>query len=144
MYFNAFFFIALDLTARDALHEQWKHERLTLKMFTLIAAGSILSALLNRDASRIALASFMAFAAAGASDTVVYAMLGEKSRLLKMNGSNVVSAGVDSIVFPALAFGFPLAFTIMAGQFACKIIGGFLWSLVLNRQVVALSAPARE
>lgn len=129
---NAFLFIGLDLTTRDALHEKWQGRQLWLKMFALIATGSILSSVLNWQALPIAIASFTAFALAGIADAITYQALGDRSRLVKMNGSNVVSAGVDSIVFPAIAFGFPLLWTIVIGQFIAKIAGGFLWSLVLK------------
>ncbi|NIV38564.1 MAG: VUT family protein, partial [Anaerolineae bacterium] len=90
----------------------------------LIGAGSVLSWVLNRDAGQIAMASFVAFACAGVADAIVYHLLGDRARMLKINGSNVVSAGVDSFVFPALAFGFPLLWGVMLGQFAAKVGGG--------------------
>lgn len=130
---NAFLFIGLDLTSRDSLHEKWEHKHLWLKMLALIATGSILSAALNWQATPIAIASFVAFACAGISDTIVYSLLGDKSRMVKMNGSNLISAAVDSVVFPALAFGFPLLWSIMLGQFVAKTVGGFVWSLILSR-----------
>src|SRR5690349_14489580 len=101
---NAFLFIAFDLTTRDALHERWQGRNLWAKMLALITAGSVLSYALNANAGPIALASFVAFLAAGLVDTVMYAALGNQTRLVKMNGSNVVSAAVDSIIFPLLAF----------------------------------------
>jgi hypothetical protein len=130
--FNAFAFIGLDLSTRDSLHERWQGRNLWLKMALLIGAGSVLSALLNWQAAPIALASFVAFAAAGITDTLVYQLLGDKSRLVKMNGSNVVSVAVDSVLFPLLAFGLPLLLPIMAGQFVAKVVGGFVWSLILK------------
>jgi hypothetical protein len=129
---NAFLFIGLDITARDALHEAWKNEGLWWKMLLLIGTGSILSALLNANAARFALASFLAFAGAGIADTIVYHLLRDRARLLKINGSNVVSAAVDSVLFPALAFGFPLRVDIMIGQFVAKVLGGFIWSIILR------------
>lgn len=129
---NAFVFIGLDLTTRDVLHEYWQHKHLWRNMALLIATGSLLSALLNWQATPIAVASFIAFAAAGLADTVTYTLLGDKSRLLKINGSNVVSAAVDSILFPLLAFGLPLLVPLVLGQFAAKVLGGFAWSLVLQ------------
>lgn len=129
---NAFLFIGLDLTARDALHDAWHGRGLLPKMAALIAAGSALSWLLNRDAGRIAVASFAAFALAASADTLVYALLGERARLLKVNGSNVVSAAVDSVVFPTLAFSALLPWVTL-GQFAAKVGGGFVWSLLLMR-----------
>ncbi|MAS35689.1 MAG: hypothetical protein CL610_16890 [Anaerolineaceae bacterium] len=129
---NAFLFIGLDITARDGLHEAWKNEGLWWKMLLLIAAGSLLSAAFNWNAARIALASFVAFAGAGIADTIVYHALRERARLLKINGSNVVSAAVDSVLFPALAFGFPLLIGVMIGQFVAKVVGGFVWSVILR------------
>jgi len=129
---TAFVFIGLDLTVRDNLHDAWQRRGLWWKMSLLIATGSILSFLLNRNAGPIALASFVAFSASGIADTLVYHLLGKRTRLLRINGSNVVSSAVDSVVFPALAFGFPLMWLIMLGQFAAKVVGGGLWSLVLT------------
>lgn len=127
---NAFLFIGLDITTRDYLHEAWHGKRLWVKMLLLIASGSILSYLLNRSAGAIALASFVAFAGAGLADTLIYAALGERAKLLRINGSNVGAAAVDSLVFPAMAFGFPLLWGIMFGQFLAKVGGGFVWSLI--------------
>ena len=129
---NSFVFIGLDITIRDALHERWEGRNLWGKMALLILSGSVLSWLLNRDAGRIALASFTAFAASGAADTVVYHLLRHRPKLWRVNGSNAVSAAVDSVVFTSVAFGsfMPL---IMAGQFLAKVAGGYLWALVLNR-----------
>jgi hypothetical protein len=129
---NAFVFIGLDLTARDSLHEQWQGKHLWRNMALLIGTGSLVSAALNWNAAPIAIASFAAFTCAGIADTLVYQALGERSRLLKMNGSNLVSAGIDSLVFPALAFGFPLLWGIVIGQFVAKVAGGAVWSVVLT------------
>ena len=126
----AFLFIGLDLTARDHLHEAWHGRGLLWKMTLLIGTGSLLSWVLNRNAGQIAIASFVAFACAGTADALIYHLLGDKAKLLKINGSNIVSAAVDSAVFPALAFGFPLLWAVMLGQFAAKVAGGFLWSLM--------------
>lgn len=128
---NAFIFIALDLTSRDRLHEAWQGRWLWLKMALLIASGSVLSYLLNANAGPIALASFVAFAAAALSDTLVYTVLHDRAYLVKVNGSNVVSAAIDSIVFPVLAFGgFPIL--IIVGQFVAKTVGGALWAYLLQ------------
>ncbi len=129
---NAFIFIGLDLTARDYLHEKWRADRLLLRMSLLIATGSVLSYLLNREAANIAGASFLAFAAAATVDTLVYQKLINYPRWLRINGSNVPSALADSLVFPAVAWGFPLMWKIVLGQIIAKILGGFLWSLLLT------------
>ena len=128
---NAFLFIGLDLTARDRLHDAWKGNRLAIKMTALIAAGSLLSWFLNRDAGQIALASFVAFSAAAIVDAVVYHLLGKYPRWLRINGSNVPSALVDSIIFPTLAFG-SFLWPIVLGQFLAKTLGGFVWSLFFH------------
>lgn len=130
---NAFLFIGLDLTCRDKLHEAWHKHGLLWKMALLVAAGSALSWVLNRNAGQIAIASFIAFGCAAIADTVIYQVLHERAYLLKVNGSNVVSALVDSLVFPTLAFGgfMPL---VTLGQWAAKVCGGFIWSLILRKR----------
>lgn len=136
---NAFLFIGLDLTVRDRLHDAWRGDSLTWKMGALIASGGLLSYLLNRDAGSIALASSAAFAAAAAVDTVVYHLLRRRSFLIRANGSNMPSAAADSIIFPTLAFGgfLPL---VTLGQFAAKVAGGFVWSLILDRKGAGATA----
>lgn len=131
---NAFLFIGLDLSTRDALHERWHGRALWPRMLLLIGAGSALSAALNWQAAQIAVASFAAFLSAGIADAVVYSVMDKRSRLLRMNGSNLVAAGVDSLVFPALAFGLPLLWLIVIGQFVAKVAGGFVWSLLLTKR----------
>lgn len=128
--FNAFIFIAFDLTARDALHEAWHHDHLWLKMFALILTGSVLSAFL---APAIALASFTAFLAAGVSDALVYQIAYRQPQMIKMNGSNLVSSFVDSFVFIWLAFGNPILWGVVLSSYAAKIAGGLMWSLIITR-----------
>mgnify|MGYP000959192028 CR=1 FL=1 len=127
---NAFLFIGLDLVARDKLHDTWHGNRLWFKMAALIAAGSVISWLLNRDAGQIALASFVAFLLAGIADTATYHLLRNRAWWQRVNGSNVVSAAVDSVVFPTLAFGALLP-AIVVGQFAAKVAGGAMWSAII-------------
>ena len=130
---NAFLFIGLDLTSRDALHDRWHGRGLRWKMTLLVASGSVLSWGLNYDAGRIALASFVAFAAAGVVDVVVYEWATRRGagRMRRINESNVAAASVDSVLFPTIAFGefLPL---IVLGQFAAKVFGGAVWAWVLN------------
>ncbi len=130
---NAFLFIGLDLAARDRLHDAWRGRRLVPKMAALIATGAALSWLLNRDAGRIALASMTAFAAAATVDAVAYDLLRNRPRRQRMNGSNVPSALVDSLVFPTIAFGAFLP-VIVLGQFAAKVGGGAAWTWLLTRR----------
>lgn len=128
---NAFLFIGFNITARDRLHDAWHGQHLKRNMLLLILAGSVLSALFG--AGRIALASFIAFALSESADAVIYHALGSRKKLIQVNGSNVVSAGVDSVVFPLLAFGWPPLIGVMIGQFIAKVFGGALWSLILHR-----------
>jgi hypothetical protein len=128
---NAFLFIGLDLTSRDALHEAWHGRGLVWKMALLIAAGSLLSWALNRNAGQIALASFVAFACAATVDTITYQILHKRAWMVKVNGSNLFSAATDSLVFPTLAFGSFMPLVVL-GQFAAKVLGGFVWSLILR------------
>jgi len=129
---NAFLFIGLDLTARDKLHDAWHGKHLWAKMFLLIAVGSGISYLLNRNAGMIAVASLAAFGVAGLVDAIVYQYLHDKTWMVKVNGSNIFSALVDSFVFPTIAFGgfLPL---IVLGQFTAKVAGGFIWSWIIAR-----------
>lgn len=125
---NAFFLIGLDLTLRDRLHDRWGFD---WRMLALIAAGGALSWLLNRDAGVIAIASTAAFALAALADGAVYAILRGRERMVRVNGSNIIGAAVDSVVFPAIAFGLPLLWPIVLSLFAAKVAGGFAWSLIL-------------
>ncbi len=130
---NAFLFIGLYLTSRDALHDRWHGEGLRWKMLLLVGAGSGLSWVLNRDAGKIALASFIAFAAAGLVDVVVYEWATRRGvgKMRRINESNVAAAAVDSVLFPTIAFGgfLPL---VTLGQFAAKVFGGAVWAWILN------------
>lgn len=134
---NAFLLIGLVITTRDRLHEMWgSGATLKLRMAGLIAAGGALSWLLNADAARIALASTIAFAISEGADTLVYQALRERGWYTKVNGSNAVSAVLDSALFPTIAFGVFLPGVVL-GQIAAKILGGAVWSRVLRPRPVA-------
>lgn len=135
--YNAFLFIGLDLSTRDALHDLWRG-RLIRNMALLIAAGSVLSYILGLALNsgpfvgRIALASAVAFAAAALADSALYHVLRVRSWYERANQSNLAGAAVDSLVFVALwpfGFNFTLAFTL----FAAKVAGGVVWSFVLAK-----------
>lgn len=128
---TAFALIGLTLTLRDRIHDAWDGEGLKWKMGALILAGSALSYLVNRDAGMIALASFVAFAAAETVDALVYHGLKDRPWIQRVNGSNVVSAAIDSLIFPTLAFG-GLLWPIVIGQFLAKTVGGAVWSVILK------------
>jgi len=140
---NGFVFIGMDITTRDQLHDAWKHKGLWWKMALLIGGGSLLSWVLNRNAGRVALASFVAFGASGVTDALVYHALRKWSKFERVNWSNLASAAVDSVLFPALAFGWPPDMAIVYGQATAKVGGGLFWSLVMLRTLSA-ERPALE
>jgi uncharacterized PurR-regulated membrane protein YhhQ (DUF165 family) len=124
---NAFVLIGLDLALRD-----WLHVRLRAwQMLALICAAGALTYLLNQAAGKIAVASSAAFTAAALVDWATFARL-RGSWLVRANGSNVAGAAVDSLIFPALAFG-ALMPHIVALQFVAKVAGGALWAWAMAR-----------
>lgn len=141
--YNAFFLIGLSLTTRDALHTAWDGEGLKWKMAALIVAGSAISYLINQDAAQIALASCIALAAAESVDAVIYHVLRKRDWLERSNGSNVPSAAVDSLVFPTIAFGGFLPMIVL-GQFAAKVGGGLVWSLIIGKVRGAATGDSRS
>ena len=127
---NAFVLIGLDLTLRDWLHVRLK----AWQMGALIASAGALTYALNPAAGMIAIASSVAFTAAALVDWATFTRL-RGSWLFRANGSNVVGAAVDSLIFPTRAFGVLMPH-IVALQFVAKVAGGALWSWVLARKVV--------
>jgi hypothetical protein len=109
---NAFLLIGLDLTLRDVM-----------------CVGGLLTWVLNPGAAHIAIASATAFICAAAVDWAVYQALRSRPWLVRSNGSNVVGAAVDSVLFPTIAFGVFMPH-IIALQFAAKVAGGAVWSLI--------------
>lgn len=126
---NAFAVIGMTMLTRDVLHERWAGR--FRPMLALIAAGSVVSVLLNADALPIALASGAAFTSASLADYVIYQRMSRYSRWLKMNWSNVFSAGIDSVVFIAIAFGTPVLWPLVASTWGAKLLGGFVFSTIL-------------
>lgn len=128
---NSFLFIGLDLSLRDHLHDSWSGGNLWARMLALIAFAGVVSYVLNPASAQIAMASVVAFVAAGVVDAVSYHLMRSRPYLQRSNASNASSALVDSVVFPALAFGAFLPH-IVAMQFFAKVCGGFVWSIVLS------------
>lgn len=124
---NAFVLIGLDLTMRDMLQVKLK----PLQMGALIALTGALTYALNPAAGMIAAASATAFTVAALVDWAAFSSLRGSWRF-RANGSNVAGAAVDSLLFPTIAFG-ALMPNVVAMQFAAKVAGGYLWSLVLRR-----------
>lgn len=140
--YNAFLFVGLDLTCRDKLSDLWQ-QHLRRNMAFLISAGSLLSYLFGLwlgstfpggpSVGRIALASGLAFGIAATADALVYQRLRNREFLERSNTSNVVGAAVDSLIFLPLA-GFGWLWTVMFSQFAAKLAGGVVFSLILNQR----------
>jgi uncharacterized PurR-regulated membrane protein YhhQ (DUF165 family) len=133
---NAFFLIGLDLALRDWLHvrlRQWQ-------MLSLIGASGLLTYALNPSAQHIVIASATAFTSAALVDWSVFTRM-SGSWLRRSLGSNVVGAAVDTVVFSALAFvllspnprPMEVVMQIAALQFAAKVGGGSLWSLLIAK-----------
>lgn len=124
---NAFFLIGLEITVRDLLHERITH----LKLIGIVLVAGVLSYLINIDAQNIAIASFIAVTVSCLLDYFVFKKV-KGSWLKKSNSSNVVSSMSDSLIFPTVAFGsFNVGVVLL--QFFLKLLGGFLWSLLINR-----------
>jgi uncharacterized PurR-regulated membrane protein YhhQ (DUF165 family) len=125
----AFFLIGFDLSMRD-----WLHVRLRAwQMIGLIGASGALTYALDPAAGMIAVASAVAFTSAALVDWATFTRL-RGAWIFRANGSNVAGAAVDSLIFPTLAFGVLMPH-IVALQFAAKVGGGFVWSLLLRRSV---------
>jgi hypothetical protein len=129
---NAFVLIGLDLSLRDKLHDLWDGDKLAVKMGGLIATASVVSYAINPATGMIAFASLAAFSLSMVADALAYQYLKGKDWMVRVNGSNVAGAMVDSVVFPTIAFG-GLMPEIVALQFAAKMLGGFAWSSILKR-----------
>lgn len=130
---NAFLLIGLDLSMRDSLHDKWAHDGLVWRMGALILAASAISYLVNPATGMIAVASCISFGASSCADSFVYAGVRRNSWLVRSNASNIAGAAVDSMLFPTIAFGAIMP-EIVAMQFAAKVAGGALWSLLLRKK----------
>lgn len=137
--FNSFLLIGLDLTLRDVMHERFTRWQLA----GVIVVGGLITWVVNPGAAHIAIASATAFIFAAMADWAVYTMLRDRPWLVRSNGSNVVGAAVDSVIFPTLAFGsfMPL---IIALQFAAKVGGGAVWSLVMRPFMTPALSSAQQ
>jgi len=129
---NAFILIGLDLSLRDKLHDLWDGENLPMKMGGLIATASIVSYAINPATGMIAFASLAAFSLSMVADAIAYQYLKGKDWMIRVNGSNMAGALVDSVVFPTIAFG-GLMLEIVALQFIAKVGGGYIWSRIFKR-----------
>ncbi len=126
----AFVLIGLDLTLRDVMHDRISR----WQMLAVVLAGGLITWALNPTAAQIAIASAVAFTASAMADWLAYELLRGNSWAIRSNGSNVVGAAVDSVLFPTLAFGVLLP-NIVLLQFAAKVMGGAIWSVLLGKRL---------
>lgn len=124
---NSFLLIGLDFVVRDRLHERVG----IVKMFLLIAVAGAISVAIDPSVGVIPAASVISFIVSSVVDTMVYQALIRKAWAVKSNGSNIAGAAVDSLVFPAIAFGAFMP-AVVLGQFFAKVIGGLMWSYFLR------------
>jgi len=142
----AFLLIGLDLMMRDVMHERLDRKRLAI----IVIVGGFITWLVNPAAQQIAIASAIAFSLAALANWIAYSMpwLSHEETealpwLIRANGSNVVGAAVDSIVFPTMAFGVFLP-EIISLQFVAKVAGGAVWCFVARDYPAAESTPPHE
>jgi uncharacterized PurR-regulated membrane protein YhhQ (DUF165 family) len=125
---NSFFLIGLTLVLRDWLHIRLKAWQMAL----LITASGVITYLLNPAAAQIAIASSVAFTLAALVDWIIFARV-KGTWFKRSNVSNVAGAAVDSVAFPTIAFGVLMPEIVLA-QFASKIVGGYIWSVLLKER----------
>ena len=97
----------------------------------MIVAGGIITWGVNPAAKHIAIASAVAFLVSALADWATYSALRNRPWMVRSNGSNVVGALVDSVIFPTLAFGSFMP-AIIAAQFGAKVAGGAVWSFIMR------------
>lgn len=125
---NSFALIGLDMVARDKLHDKMGFK----KVMALTAIAGFASYLINPESGRIAVASLAAFGLSQAANAIAYQRLIKREWMQRSNASNAVGALVDSVLFPALAFGAFLP-TASTAQFIAKVSGGAVWSWLLRK-----------
>ena len=139
---TAFAIIPFDLVARDVLHDRWRGDHLYSRMAALVALGAVLSAVIDLAAWRIALASFAAFVLSGWCATLVYEACHRRGLRItaRVSVASALSALVDSLVFPFIAFG-ALVPSIVAAQWGAKVAGSVLWGALYAILVARASHP---
>jgi uncharacterized PurR-regulated membrane protein YhhQ (DUF165 family) len=128
---TAWILIPFDMVTRDLLHERWRGRSLHARMFALVCAGALITAAVSSP--QVALASVCAFSAAMLTNGVVYEAVADRTgRFARMNISNFFASGVDSIIFPIVAFAMVNPW-LSAAQAASKFLGGLIWTTIVLR-----------
>lgn len=136
---NAFVLIGLDLALRDWLQVRLK----AYQMLTLIMASGALTYALNPSVQNIVIASAAAFTLAAMADWQTFTRL-NGTWLRRSIGSNIVGAGVDTVVFLSLAFvllsNSPMPMEVLAKiailQFTAKASGGAVWAWIISKTAI--------
>ncbi|MEO6390813.1 MAG: VUT family protein [Pyrinomonadaceae bacterium] len=141
--FTAFLLIPFDLVIRDLMQDRWQGRKsIALRMAALITVGGMISIATGTGGIRINVASFVAFTAAATLDALTYQTMIKYGRIARINGATALAALTDSIIFAFLAFDF-ISWPLVGAQFAMKVAGGFVWSLVMYRFFRPPSKPSR-
>lgn len=127
---NAFFLIGLDLALRNYLALKMSK----FQMAAMIVGTGVISYAVNPATGMIAIASGVAFTLAAIADWATFNTV--SGQWMKRNlAGNSAGALVDSIVFPAIAFG-SLMPAIVLAQFVAKVAGGALFGYIIQKQLV--------
>lgn len=128
--FTAIFLIPFDFVLRCLFHETWKGKELILKLGLLVAASSLITYLINKEAQNIALGSMGGFIIAQIMAGIFYQLFIKQSFFIKVNGSDFVGIIFDSIFFQLIAFSF-IDWRITLSQTILKIGGGLVWYWII-------------
>lgn len=131
---TALFIVPFDFVIRAYFHETWRGWQLFFRLSVLILSASLITFALNHKTMMIAIASFCAFLLAHTSASAFYQLMRKHTYLIKVNGSDIIGAVVDSTVFQLIAFG-ALSSTISVTQVLLKVLGGFLWYWIIFKKL---------
>lgn len=126
---NSILFVGLDMALRDRMHDAHG----PMKASVVVFSAALVSVAVAPGSMTIALASSVSFVAAGLASAVAFQLAIRHKWMVRSNAGNIAHAATDSLVFPLLAFGgfYP---AIVVAQFAAKVIGGLVWSVILRKR----------
>lgn len=134
LWVSSFILIPFDFVARCILHETIKSRLLLILWLLLLTSVSgIITALINFDASAIAMASVCGFTCAQLAASLWYQALIKTRPWIKVNGSDLIGIVLDSIIFQYIAFG-EIVVLVTVGQIIVKCLGGLLWYYILIKK----------
>lgn len=121
----AFGLVGAALIFRDAFADVVGVRRVVIQG-ALIAAGGLITYLLNQQAAAIAIASVTGFTVSEIAEGVSYYLMGNKAWLQRAQRSAAIGAVLDSVLFITLAFGFTPSIIFI--QIVAKGFGAWVWS----------------